>query len=110
MQKAARDTIRAVLCEGGLPTRPEVGVRLNSVESGMCEEDLAAILSADHLPPTLLLPKVDSKEHLQWVSNIHVSISRDYVVVDVLKCTIKKRNITKFHVKKFLVAKFQERF
>uniref|UniRef100_A0A1B6LZG3 Citramalyl-CoA lyase, mitochondrial n=1 Tax=Graphocephala atropunctata TaxID=36148 RepID=A0A1B6LZG3_9HEMI len=65
-KKVARETIRSVLDAGNLPRRPEVGVRVNSVDSGLCEDDLAAILSAGHPPAALYLPKVESRDNLLW--------------------------------------------
>lgn len=46
----------------------DLGVRVNSVESGLCEDDLIEVLSSRNLPDTILLPKVDTIEHLEWVN------------------------------------------
>lgn len=46
----------------------EYGVRINSVESGLAEEDLKTVLSGEKVPHTIYLPKVDSVEHIDWVS------------------------------------------
>uniref|UniRef100_A0A8C4NLK8 Citrate lyase beta like n=1 Tax=Eptatretus burgeri TaxID=7764 RepID=A0A8C4NLK8_EPTBU len=67
-KEVARETIRnalATLPQGG----PERTVRLNSVASGIAEEDLRAILSGPTLPPTLLLPKVDTVEEIRWFAD-----------------------------------------
>jgi citrate lyase subunit beta-like protein len=48
--------------------RTECAVRINSVESGFAEEDLKVIFSGEKIPQTVLLPKVEVKEHLDWVS------------------------------------------
>ncbi|CAG9856980.1 unnamed protein product [Phyllotreta striolata] len=53
-----------------IPTaRNDVGVRVNSIDSGLCEEDIKSCLSGSHLPHTLLLPKVETTEHLKWVAD-----------------------------------------
>uniref|UniRef100_UPI0035902EC8 citramalyl-CoA lyase, mitochondrial isoform X1 n=2 Tax=Myxine glutinosa TaxID=7769 RepID=UPI0035902EC8 len=67
-KEVARETIRNALTtlpQGG----PERTVRLNSVASGIAEEDLRAILSGPTLPPTLLLPKVDTVEEIRWFAD-----------------------------------------
>lgn len=43
------------------------GVRINSIDSGLCKDDIAALLTAKNLPDTVLLPKVNTTEHLKWV-------------------------------------------
>ena len=47
--------------------RSECIVRVNDVESGLTRDDLRTVLTAQKLPPTLMLPKVESPEHLSWV-------------------------------------------
>lgn len=69
LQEAARDLIKSVF-DSAVPVRPEVSVRVNSVSSGLCDKDLAVILSASHTPQTIFLPKVESVENLQWVSTV----------------------------------------
>ncbi|XP_063237327.1 citramalyl-CoA lyase, mitochondrial-like isoform X1 [Bacillus rossius redtenbacheri] len=69
-KKNARDNIRSLLDEGSILQLPsEWCVRVNSVESGLCEEDLSAVLGGDRTPPTLLLPKVESTDHVRWFSD-----------------------------------------
>jgi citrate lyase subunit beta-like protein len=46
----------------------DVAVRINSVQSGWAEEDLKSILSADVLPLTLLVPKIEEKDELTWLA------------------------------------------
>lgn len=48
--------------------RTECAVRINSVDSGFADEDLKVIFSGEKIPQTVLLPKVEAKEHLDWVS------------------------------------------
>lgn len=45
-----------------------ISVRINSIDSGLAEEDLKVVLSGPVLPKTLLLPKVDSKATIDHVS------------------------------------------
>ncbi|KAG8334505.1 hypothetical protein J6590_088661 [Homalodisca vitripennis] len=65
-KKEARATIRSVLDAGNLPKRPEVGVRVNAVDSGLCEDDLSVILSASNPPAALYLSKVESRDNILW--------------------------------------------
>ena len=69
IQDVARENIVRLLNKGPVSTQqPEWSVRVNSVDSGLCEQDLEAVLTAKHLPATVLLPKVDHPEHIEWVS------------------------------------------
>ncbi|PSN31418.1 Citrate lyase subunit beta-like protein [Blattella germanica] len=45
----------------------EDGVAVNR-KSGLCEQDLEAVLSAKTLPPTVLLPKVERTGDIEWFS------------------------------------------
>lgn len=47
--------------------RTEPIVRINSISSGLAEEDLKVILQATHLPPTIMLPKVEQTSEFEWV-------------------------------------------
>ncbi|KAJ8923234.1 hypothetical protein NQ315_001790 [Exocentrus adspersus] len=71
-QKAqARTTIREFL-DIGKPKRTkafDLGVRVNSIDSGLCHEDLVSCLTGRYLPDTVLLPKVESSEHLLWFAD-----------------------------------------
>lgn len=44
-------------------------VRINSVSSGLAEADLETFLQARVLPSSLMLPKVEGPEEIQWVSS-----------------------------------------
>lgn len=70
-QEEARVTIVDHLNRLYLANRNEqlerLSVRINSVQSGLAEQDLRTILSGYVVPRTLLLPKVDSKEDIDWV-------------------------------------------
>lgn len=48
--------------------RTEKCVRVNSVSSGLAEADLEVLLQASVLPSSLMLPKVEGPEEIQWVS------------------------------------------
>ena len=45
----------------------EVTVRVNSMSSGLTAEDLEVTLGAKTLPPTLMLPKVETPQELEQV-------------------------------------------
>uniref|UniRef100_G3QUG3 Citramalyl-CoA lyase, mitochondrial n=1 Tax=Gorilla gorilla gorilla TaxID=9595 RepID=G3QUG3_GORGO len=44
-------------------------VRVNSVSSGLAEEDLETLLQSRVLPSSLMLPKVESPEEIQWFAD-----------------------------------------
>uniref|UniRef100_A0A2K5WTT3 Citramalyl-CoA lyase, mitochondrial n=1 Tax=Macaca fascicularis TaxID=9541 RepID=A0A2K5WTT3_MACFA len=44
-------------------------VRVNSVSSGLAEEDLETLLESRVLPSSLMLPKVESPEEIQWFAD-----------------------------------------
>ncbi|NWW33655.1 CLYBL protein, partial [Panurus biarmicus] len=43
-------------------------VRINSVSSGLAEEDLQVLLQSKTLPSSMMLPKVENVEEIRWVS------------------------------------------
>ncbi|XP_060597081.1 citramalyl-CoA lyase, mitochondrial-like [Ruditapes philippinarum] len=45
------------------------GVRVNAVSSGLMEEDLRVIFQAQHLPQTIMVPKVNSVQELASITN-----------------------------------------
>lgn len=45
-------------------TASEICVRINSISSGICEEDIQPILHANILPPALMLPKVEKWQEI----------------------------------------------
>lgn len=47
--------------------RQEYGVRINSVQSGLAEEDLKTIFDAEKIPHTIYLPKVEAPSDIDWV-------------------------------------------
>lgn len=65
----ARNTILSFLQTikpGQASKRTEFGVRINSVESGLAEEDLKLLLSGERIPHTIYLPKVEEVDHITW--------------------------------------------
>ena len=46
--------------------KTEYGVRINSIPSGLAEEDLKTVLSGQRIPHTIYLPKVESPEDIDW--------------------------------------------
>lgn len=71
-KQIARESIRAFFdSELNVPTykrgKPEWSVRINAVDSELCEEDLKVIVSGKRLPETLLLPKCESPADLKVV-------------------------------------------
>lgn len=68
MKNEARLTIRKALDNIDFG-RAERTVRINSVQSGIAEEDLKVIMQANKLPATILLPKTDEPSHVEWLAN-----------------------------------------
>ncbi|KAJ8964398.1 hypothetical protein NQ314_004935 [Rhamnusium bicolor] len=69
-KEQARATIRGVLDKGRPDqSKTDLGVRVNSIDSGLCHSDLESCLSGNNLPDTILLPKVESSEHLKWFAD-----------------------------------------
>lgn len=67
-KKEARETVARVLSQPERPrVRGDLAVRVNAVSTGLAGDDLQCILGASHLPSTLLLPKVEDTDQLDWV-------------------------------------------
>lgn len=64
----AREEINTFLNMGSSNGRTEIAVRLNSIDSGLFEQDLEAIVSGKCPPTTLVLPKVNSTADTRFVS------------------------------------------
>lgn len=45
----------------------ERAVRVNAVQSGLCEEDLRAVLMGPVLPDALVVPKIDTVDHVRFL-------------------------------------------
>ncbi|XP_048454259.1 citramalyl-CoA lyase, mitochondrial isoform X1 [Rhincodon typus] len=74
-KEEARLTIAEML------SRPHVGrtdlcVRINSVSSGLAELDMEVILQSKELPPTLMLPKVETVEEIKWFADRFTKYSK----------------------------------
>ncbi|ESO87404.1 hypothetical protein LOTGIDRAFT_127794 [Lottia gigantea] len=76
MKAQARENVCKVLdtMEFGIT---DIAVRINSVSSGLYQDDLNVILSATNLPQTILLPKVDYVEELQMFTNQFQAVLKD---------------------------------
>ena len=69
LQDSARKKIAEMLENAEFPSyRPQWGVRVNSVSSGLCECDLKVVLGASNKPPCILLPKLENIEEILWVT------------------------------------------
>lgn len=65
----ARNIIREIL-DSGKPKKKknyDWAVRVNSIDSGLCNEDLEQILRAKNVPDTILLPKIEDADQVRWV-------------------------------------------
>eukprot|EP00794_Sanderia_malayensis_P013853 gene13853-15301_t len=61
----ARKNIHNIL--GNMPFKyGECAVRVNSMDSGLVEDDLKLVLTGDALPEAILLPKVENADHIKW--------------------------------------------
>nr|CAI5839946.1 unnamed protein product [Callosobruchus analis] len=60
----------------------DLGVRVNSIDTGLCKDDLTSCLSTKTIPDTILLPKVESTQELNWVSRNTVS-AKDHCVPEM---------------------------
>ena len=65
-QEEARNTIHNILGQLSFGSS-EVCVRINSLETGLAEDDLRATLTAKAFPHSIVFPKVETAEHLDWV-------------------------------------------
>ncbi|GFT37701.1 citramalyl-CoA lyase, mitochondrial [Nephila pilipes] len=69
--------------------KTEFAVRINSIDSGLAEEDLMSVLNFKKYPDTLMVPKIESSDHISW---IHEKLKSHF------KCTnnSKKLNLVFF--------------
>ncbi|XP_067890327.1 citramalyl-CoA lyase, mitochondrial isoform X1 [Heterodontus francisci] len=56
--------------------RTDLCVRINSVSSGLAELDMEGILQSKDLPPTLMLPKVETVEEIKWFADRFAKYSK----------------------------------
>ena len=69
-QDVARKNINELL--GNIELKyGECAVRVNSVDSGLVPDDIEAALTGKILPESLLLPKVESSDHIKWVNTFN---------------------------------------
>ncbi|GAB6032547.1 hypothetical protein CHUAL_011440 [Chamberlinius hualienensis] len=62
----ARETIRQML-DGIEFGRTERSVRVNAIESGLADEDLKSAFGAKREPESLVFPKIENVEHIDWI-------------------------------------------
>ncbi|XP_041352207.1 citramalyl-CoA lyase, mitochondrial-like [Gigantopelta aegis] len=72
----ARENIRKILDELDFGTT-DCAVRVNSMDSGLTEEDLQVIFQADKLPQTVLLPKVDTVDDIIEFTTMFKNVTKD---------------------------------
>jgi len=67
MKAKARSNIRNILDENRIEFyESECSVRVNSIESGLCEKDIEVVLGGVNKPSSLHLPKVGSRGDLEY--------------------------------------------
>ncbi|GFY42338.1 citramalyl-CoA lyase, mitochondrial [Trichonephila inaurata madagascariensis] len=49
--------------------KTEFAVRINSIDSGLAEDDLISVLNFKKYPDTLMVPKVESTDHISWIND-----------------------------------------
>lgn len=49
--------------------KTEFSVRINSIDSGLAEDDLRAVLGCKNIPETLMIPKIEDTDHVSWIIN-----------------------------------------
>lgn len=69
-QVKARETITEVLNTNTDFGLSEVAVRVNSISSGLAEQDMAAMFGeCRSAPGTIVVPKVDNVDEARWVGD-----------------------------------------
>lgn len=68
-KEEARWTIARMLGEGVDLGRAECSVRINSIDSGLAEQDLQCVMSSSRKPSTVMVPKVESVGHIDWIAD-----------------------------------------
>nr|XP_056718118.1 citramalyl-CoA lyase, mitochondrial [Euleptes europaea] len=77
----ARTTTMKTL-EGFEFGQTEKCVRINSVSSGLAEEDMKVILVSNVLPTSLMLPKVENVEEIRWFTEKFASHTKGRTLVE----------------------------
>ncbi|XP_068250039.1 citramalyl-CoA lyase, mitochondrial-like [Palaemon carinicauda] len=94
-KEAARSMIRRILDSQEIDfTGKDCSVRFNSVDSGLCEDDMREILSGAHLPSTVHLPKVESPQHLEWFAEKLKSVVKTSTSSEKLRLIIFTESAT----------------
>lgn len=62
----ARDVIREVIHSFDFG-KTECAVRINSFQSNLAKEDIRTLFSAEKVPETIMVPKVESLQHIEWI-------------------------------------------
>ncbi|XP_077199934.1 citramalyl-CoA lyase, mitochondrial isoform X2 [Paroedura picta] len=57
-------------------------VRINSVSSGLAEEDMKVILGSNVLPTSLMLPKVENVEEIRWFTEKFAGYTKGRILVE----------------------------
>ena len=70
----------------------ECAVRVNSVDSGLVTDDLKSVLTGRVLPEAILLPKVESEDHIKWVNFILYFIKFYFILCS--NCNTVTKNLT----------------
>ncbi|XP_048348303.1 citramalyl-CoA lyase, mitochondrial isoform X5 [Sphaerodactylus townsendi] len=60
-------------------------VRINSVSSGLAEEDMKVILVSNVLPTSLMLPKVENVEEIRWFTEKFASLTKGRTLVEPMR-------------------------
>jgi citrate lyase subunit beta-like protein len=72
----------------------DIGVRINSIDSGFAEEDLRTVLSGEKIPQTLYLPKVETVEHIDWFAEkLGSFMGKEYKDVNLILFTESARGL-----------------
>ncbi|XP_013787805.1 citrate lyase subunit beta-like protein, mitochondrial [Limulus polyphemus] len=86
-KEEARKTIRHMLDQVEFG-RTECVVRMNSVDSGLASDDMKEVFKAGRLPPTIMFPKVESVDHVEWISEELFKHLRTRTLVDKINLII----------------------
>ncbi|KAK1341970.1 hypothetical protein QTO34_016722 [Cnephaeus nilssonii] len=71
-------------------------VRINSVSSGLAEEDLETLLQSRVLPSSLMLPKVEGPEEIQWICGLDSTASSVALTEQSLKTSLPESWIASY--------------
>ncbi|MDI1490419.1 MAG: hypothetical protein OHK93_001622 [Ramalina farinacea] len=89
----ARQRLRRFLEEPAAPGINEVAVRINSVDSGLAEKDLAHVCNAPTLK-TIVIPKVSSPADLTWAADFLAHKSSQVKILALIESAKSLSNLT----------------